>query len=651
MGLTRAHIPRRRILAHIRFFPRMAGVLLLSAIVLVGRAEAQSWTPVGDLNVARSYHTATPLLDGRVLVAGGSLPTHPGLSSAEIYDPITQTWTPTGSMQRSRCAMAAVRLLDGRVLVSGGRCGAGGGFSTNTAEIYNPATGTWTLTPNMNRDRTLHTATLLLDGRVLVAAGYSDGGFGFQAAAEIYNPVNNTWTPAASMGTGRWQHTATLLTDGRVLVAAGENYAFCNITSCAIKSAEIYNPVTGAWNTSGNLNFARVAHGAELLPNGKVLVAGGLSYSNFSPAFSLASAELFDPTVEVGVWTSTGSLHDARHSFVTVRMPDGKVLVAGGGKYTAGSGPVVLNGAETYDPNSGGWIQIASLNEARYTSAGTLLADGTVLVSGGHEGSQAMRTAEVYGLVAARVPATLTLDPAAATNPVDTQHCVTATVKDASGNPVPDITVRFTVTGAVNTSGSASADTNGQATFCYQGPPLPGTDAITAYADTDDDSAQAPGEPGGAATKAWIAGAPATLTLSPATGSNPVNTQHCVTATVMDAFGNPTPNVTIRFNVAGAITAGGSATTDANGQATFCYSGPNVAGADAITAFADTDNDASQDVGEPSGAATKTWVVPLPTLQDQCKNGGWKTFGIFKNQGDCVSFVSTGGQNPPANLP
>jgi hypothetical protein len=101
-------------------------------------------------------------------------------------------------------------------------------------------------------------------------------------------------------------------------------------------------------------------------------------------------------------------------------------------------------------------------------------------------------------------PATLTLYPPAATNAVDTQHCVTATVEDADGDPVPDVTVRFTVTGSVNTGGSATTDENGQAMFCYMGPPLPGDDLITAYADTDDDNTQDVGEPTGVATKAWV---------------------------------------------------------------------------------------------------------------------------------------------------
>lgn len=101
-------------------------------------------------------------------------------------------------------------------------------------------------------------------------------------------------------------------------------------------------------------------------------------------------------------------------------------------------------------------------------------------------------------------PATVVIDPPAATNTVDSQHCVTATVRDASGTPVTGVTVRFSVTGSVEASGSAVTNSNGEASFCYNGPPFPGQDVIGAYADTDNDNMQAPGEPAGAATKTWV---------------------------------------------------------------------------------------------------------------------------------------------------
>jgi hypothetical protein len=131
-------------------------------------------------------------------------------------------------------------------------------------------------------------------------------------------------------------------------------------------------------------------------------------------------------------------------------------------------------------------------------------------------------------------------------------------------------------------------------------------------------------------------GAPARLDLQPKTATNPVDTEHCVTATVTDAFGNPTPGITVRFTVTGSVNTTGSATTNASGVATFCYDGPALPGADAITAYADTNNNNVQDPGEPSDAATKTWVLPVttPGCEIRITNGGW----ITAANGDKATF-------------
>jgi hypothetical protein len=213
-------------------------------------------------------------------------------------------------------------------------------------------------------------------------------------------------------------------------------------------------------------------------------------------------------------------------------------------------------------------------------------------------------------------PATLTLAPRTATNTVGTPHTVTATVKDFGGKPVPGVTVRFSASGANSASGSGVTDVNGEATFTYTGTRA-GLDAINAFADSDNDGTQDVGEPTDTATKTWTPGAPATLILTPPAGANTVDTQHCLTGTVRDAFGNPVPDVTVIFSVPTAIAthaspSTGSAATDANGQATFCFTAA-LPGADTIHAFADTDNDAVQDVGEPFGDAAKAWTLPPST--------------------------------------
>ena len=244
-------------------------------------------------------------------------------------------------------------------------------------------------------------------------------------------------------------------------------------------------------------------------------------------------------------------------------------------------------------------------------------------------------------------PATLTLDPKADSNPVGTSHTVTATVADAGGAPVADVSVRFTVTGAVTTTGSCTTGAAGECDFTYDGPTAPGVDAIEAFADSNGDGTRDPDEPGDVAAKAWVAAAPNTLVLTPPADTNPVGTQHTVTATVTDAFGNPTPGITVRFSVTGAVTTSGSCTTDADGDCDFTYQGPELPGVDAVTAFADTNGDGDQDTGEPAGAAEKTWLLPAstPLCEVIISDGG----RITANNGDKATFggnakVSESGQ-------
>ena len=209
---------------------------------------------------------------------------------------------------------------------------------------------------------------------------------------------------------------------------------------------------------------------------------------------------------------------------------------------------------------------------------------------------------------------TVTLDPKAKENPVGTQHCVTATVRDVFLNPVPNKRVRFVVTGTVDKQGSDTTDALGMADFCYSSTKS-GADVILAYADQDDDQTQDPTEPADTAAKAWQPGQPATLLLEPKLAENDVQSQHCVTATVRDAFQNPVPKVTARFAVAGVNTTTGTRTTDDEaGQAVFCYGGGTTAGADVITAYADSDKDNMQDAGEPADGAEKTWLPLEPAF-------------------------------------
>ena len=172
---------------------------------------------------------------------------------------------------------------------------------------------TWTTSgaPSMSAMRVAHSATLLPNGKVLVAGG-SNGGY--LSSAELYDPSSGSWTTTGSLASTRGYHTATLLPNGKVLVAGGSN-------GSALSTAELYDPASGAWSTTGPMSAARQQHTATLLPNGKVLAAGGNS-----PGFQ-STAELYNPAS--GTWTTTGPMASARDTHTATLLLNGKVLRQG----------------------------------------------------------------------------------------------------------------------------------------------------------------------------------------------------------------------------------------------------------------------------------------------------------------------------------
>ena len=317
-------------------------LLLSTAAALLGAPLATQGTPVnfvitGSLATARYFHTATLLPNGKVLVAGGD-GNGPSQESAELYDPASGTWTATGSLSAATSEHTATLLPNGKVLVAGGVNGDIFEFGSilANAELYDPTSGTWTATGSLGAARGEHTATLLPNGKVLVAGGVSNS-YSFLVNAELYDPASGTWTATGSLGAARSDHTATLLPNGKVLVAGGFN------DSNRLASAELYDPASGTWTATGSLGAARNGHIATLLPNGKVLVAGG--FNGDSDSSILVSAELYDPAS--GTWSATGSLVFARGAHTATLLPNGRVLIAAG----VGPGGVqefVLATAELY---------------------------------------------------------------------------------------------------------------------------------------------------------------------------------------------------------------------------------------------------------------------------------------------------------------
>jgi Kelch motif protein len=359
----------------IRWVPVALGAaMLLSSVpsreLRAAGGERGEMSAVGAMGARRSSHTATLLLDGRVLVAGGMERNGVFLSSAEVFDPLARRFTPVGEMSAARVSATATRLVDGRVLIAGG----GGGRTYQplaSAELFEPAAGRFQPTARLLTPRSGAQAVRLADGRVLVVGGSSESDSTYLASAELYDPSTGRFSATGSMHTPRVAFAICALGDGRVLVAGGSvagRYPNREITP----TAELYDPRSGAFETAGSMAVPRHKLACATLPDGRVLVVGGSDNRDWRGKY--ASAELYDPATRS--FSPAGDMHEARFKLThaIVMLPDGRVLVAGG----AGN-------PELFDARTRRFELVACpALDGRYFSTATRLLDGRVLLAGGY---------------------------------------------------------------------------------------------------------------------------------------------------------------------------------------------------------------------------------------------------------------------------
>jgi len=303
-----------------------------------------------------------------------TLPAIPALAAEVI-------WKPAGETASEHLDQTATLLHDGRVLVVGGHQYNSG--SPSPVELYDPASGSWKPGPPTGEPRSGHAAVRLDDGRVLVAGGVADlpDGQRWLASAELFDPRSDSWSPAASMAAARYHPTLTVLPDGRVLVAGGADAD--EVTA----AAEVYDPVADRWSPVPPMSTPRMDAAALLLRTGQVLVAGG--QADTTESTSLNSAELFDYRTDG--WRPAPNLRGGHADAIAAVMPDGSALVAGGFDF-AGGFRLATSAAEYYDPVGARWSAGPPLQLARGLAGYARLGDGSVLAVGGQSRVANVRT-------------------------------------------------------------------------------------------------------------------------------------------------------------------------------------------------------------------------------------------------------------------
>lgn len=369
---------------------RLLGVFCAAAMI-TAEAQAQSnvvtYPTAGEMATYHMVHRMLPLPDGRLLLQGDVIPPSVGTNTVEVYNPESRTFQRVGQQLALRWQDTSAILHDGRLLIVGGRTNSPNSDVVGTAELLDPVSGLTTPTGSLNIPRTTARAITLQDGRVLIIGGTPFGPNGTSLASELYDPEIELFTLCGGLIINRPASavSATVLQDGRVLVAGG--------STPIGENAELFDPETETFQLTGAMVARRYNHTATLLPDGRVVFIGGLSTFAPAPPVLTNLVEVFDPVTET--FSALGTINTPRRNHTATLLPDGKIVITGGWTNTIAA-PTATSNVEVFDPATGASVDMGEMGAPRADHRAEAVSSGQVIITGGRNTTIALKTAEIF---------------------------------------------------------------------------------------------------------------------------------------------------------------------------------------------------------------------------------------------------------------